>query len=1200
VYPLVELLVCLARKLIDKIEGLLDDIADDTLVQRGLEADLGLPEGALDNAKVKRPELTGIDEYINAVDADAEKLKVALESIKTYAKFWTTVFDAAKTEDPSIVADELVYRLFEYATVELMKFEHPSGYAFMRLLGVIQGDLRTTFEETLAPEVPGNIFTGDYWKAMPPALAKGYHNFRLDQAPDFVLEDPDEADPPLPPDEVVRRHQLGLPVFAWSDAGFLGFYILVWLSRWAIGDRNVKIDHLYGWELPFHPRTPPCLEAGGQTGIPISDHVASRGYSLRLSTTAGAPATSSATLTQFLLVDEEGVLGWLFSVRGAVTFEEKAGSKERPVKIAVKVEARDGLDALVRFSGDDQFSFTGAPDAAMRLAIAPVQAATAAPAIALPDATGTRLEIGDYSFSVDLSKDGFKIKAATKKSALVIVTGDADSFIEDSLGGKETRIEFDLGATADQNGVSLDGGGRLAATLPIDFSRGPIRIRELQLALDPASSPTGSELALTATGSFSFSLGPLKIVVEQIGMTFNIGSTRGSSPEGALELGTSLLYFRNAGFRPPSGIGIRVDGDFVSGGGFLFYDKDREEYAGVLQLDFGPRFTFTAIGLLTTKLPDGGKGYSFLIILSLELDPPWRVGPLGLGGLGGLFGLRRALDTDALRAGLRNRTLDAVLFPKDPVTNAGRLIAALRTVFPPARDRHVAGPILMLTWGAPTIVTAELALVFEWGTSSRRALIGQVHAAFPPKLEKKLIEINIDAIGIWDRQRGEFSLDARIYDSHIAFAKLSGDVALRMKSGQGSFFLFSAGGYHPEFSAPAHFPKLDRLKIVLADSESLKLIFTGYLALTSNTRQVGAEMVLFVGFKGVSIEALLSFDALFEVDTRFLVDFDVEVKLKYKGQTFFGVSVSGRFTGPEPKRVEGEWSIDLWLFSVSGKIDKTYGPDRPPLGLPSVDPLPDLIAALRDAHNWSAPLPLESRMMVSFRNRPGSAEVLVHPLGEIGVRQQLLPLGIDLDRYAGGAPQGQRRFAITKAFVGGRPLTQLRPVDEQFAAGDFLELTDDEKLHRPSFEAMPAGVTLQPNALAYGGQAPGTAGQAAVSEIDFEEVVVDADGNVVRSAGAKPLGPQVLTLAVEFGPAALSQLRAGGSSRFAAPGPAFAVGPERFAVAGVADLQHVAVDGLEETSHAAVRQALERHLKDNPQAQGTLQVVPAFRAGGPA
>ena len=88
-------------------------------------------------------------------------------------------------------------------------------------------------------------------------------------------------------------------------------------------------------------------------------------------------------------------------------------------------------------------------------------------------------------------------------------------------------------------------------------------------------------------------------------------------------------------------------------------------------------------------------------------------------------------------------------------------------------------------------------------------------------------------------------------------------------------------------------------------------------------------------------------------------------------------------------------------------------------------------------------------MIVSFRNRPGAAEVLVHPLGEIGVRQQFLPLGDRARPLRGRRAAGQRRFAITKAFVVTNPVTQLRPVNEQFAAGDFLDLTDDEKPHRP-------------------------------------------------------------------------------------------------------------------------------------------------------
>jgi hypothetical protein len=91
--------------------------------------------------------------------------------------------------------------------------------------------------------------------------------------------------------------------------------------------------------------------------------------------------------------------------------------------------------------------------------------------------------------------------------------------------------------------------------------------------------------------------------------------------------------------------------------------------------------------------------------------------------------------------------------------------------------------------------------------------------------------------------------------------------------------------------------------------------------------------------------------------------------------------------------------------------------------------------------------------------------------------------------------------------------------------------------------------------------------------------------------------------AVAFGPAAQSQLRTSGTPKFVAETAGFQVGPERFAVAGVADLAPVSMDGVSgdgaapELSHAALAQALERHLKENPQDRGQLQVVAAFQAG---
>jgi hypothetical protein len=228
--------------------------------------------------------------------------------------------------------------------------------------------------------------------------------------------------------------------------------------------------------------------------------------------------------------------------------------------------------------------------------------------------------------------------------------------------------------------------------------------------------------------------------------------------------------------------------------------------------------------------------------------------------------------------------------------------------------------------------------------------------------------------------------------------------------------------------------------------------------------------------------------------------------------------------------------------------------------------------------------------------------VVVHPLGELGVRQSILPLGIELDVFQGGVPASERRFSITKASVGGDPVTDLRVANDHFAAAEFIELSDDEKIHRPSFEEMPAGVNLVPKALGFGGQAPGTANHAADSEIDFEEIVIDPDGNVVHKKLPAPLSAVLVFHSVAFGPAAQSQLRNAGTARFETDTAGFAVGPERFAVAGVDDLAPVSMAGAapDELSHAAVAQALERHLKQSPSDRGQLQVVAAFKAGSAA
>ena len=71
-------IVKIGKKIVHKIEDILDTMAEDALVARGLEADLGLPAGTLEAAtKTERPDLSGIDAYLEAIDADDEKRDAA-------------------------------------------------------------------------------------------------------------------------------------------------------------------------------------------------------------------------------------------------------------------------------------------------------------------------------------------------------------------------------------------------------------------------------------------------------------------------------------------------------------------------------------------------------------------------------------------------------------------------------------------------------------------------------------------------------------------------------------------------------------------------------------------------------------------------------------------------------------------------------------------------------------------------------------------------------------------------------------------------------------------------------------------------------------------------------------------------------------------------------------------------------------------
>ena len=170
----------------------------------------------------------------------------------------------------------------------------------------------------------------------------------------------------------------------------------------------------------------------------------------------------------------------------------------------------------------------------------------------------------------------------------------------------------------------------------------------------------------------------------------------------------------------------------LTGGGFLSHDAAtgpvRRRARAVPERS---PLTLKAIGLISTRLPDGGAGYSMLVLITAEDFPPV---PLALGfsllGVGGLVGVHRTVDEQAVRQGLRADTLGSVLFPADPIANAPAVIRALTAVFPPRRGSHLLGLMARIGRTVPPI-TLDLAVIYEFGQRRRLVVLGRISSDIP-------------------------------------------------------------------------------------------------------------------------------------------------------------------------------------------------------------------------------------------------------------------------------------------------------------------------------------------------------------------------------------------------------------------------------------------------------------------------------------
>jgi Family of unknown function (DUF6603) len=632
--PTVGVLQTFVGVVADAAEWLTGLLGDDG-ARRAVLADLGLEPA--EGVTVKQDELleqlsgdlTSVRSYAGAnIDqADAAALVSAVEAIANILDVLADQVEIVSSTMPDgRGALEFVTSLLQLFAIDVVRNASPAVYGFAQLATVLVEEL-----EGVDWDRVGAIF-GDF-------LAL------------FALETADDA----------RRASPWLG-FAATLVGTIIQLAQDHGEPAASEDDEDETFHVaYGWDPD--PTLPPDQEP--------AESIAERTLTMMFGDRLG----DLASVSMAFVPAEHGGPGLLVGIGGKAVFggiDEDADGPNPGVRLTVG--AGTVASAYLPLPGSIKPALLFGPNA-LTLS-AEVAGQRTKRVLGSPDET--RIEIGQVITDFAVLGDRFTIRVGVRDAAVIIDLSKSDGFLRDVFGSQPIRIPFDLVVGIDSvNGFFIEGGTGLTATLPVNRSFAGIRVDHVALSV---KFPDQAAFRLEITAGLGLNLGMFQASVDQIGYALDLD----------FKGGNLAIANVDSRFQPPRGIGLTLGFEKARGGGYLFLDPDKGEYAGVLQIDFG-RSSLTAIGILTTKGVPGTDNWALLLIVFAKTAAPTPGLGFVLTGFGGVIGVNHAVDEEAFRNGLRTKALDDVLFPKDPVANANRILATLRSVFPATGDKAIVG-----------------------------------------------------------------------------------------------------------------------------------------------------------------------------------------------------------------------------------------------------------------------------------------------------------------------------------------------------------------------------------------------------------------------------------------------------------------------------------------------------------------------------
>jgi hypothetical protein len=1108
------------------------DVVRDEDVRASVRTDLGLPpEGTS-----KTPDLNVDDRFANIeaygknVNPDQEALSASIADLKAIYEAITAVVKAGGVSDDAL-SEQVLHYYLRLMSINFIRLRAPFLFWSGQLLGFIEQGFST---DTIPKPIGEAIVS--FFKDPPASIGQVYGS--------------------LETEEDAHRISHGIFVPAGVLLGFL-------YKRTTYLPINKPAAISYGW-IP-----------GTDSVTPNGDRLSERAFSFSIKGPTNLkqvefedPCNPPDVPSPNQLLETEVTATFMMVPRQhfgqAGLFASFGGSGQLQLQLDDDWKVTLGpksSGAINFFFGEGGVDVGGPKDAAFSVSIEHLKKEEELPEI-VPLTDKTRLEFGHLSFFAEGSTNGVKAVARAKGCALVMASNN-DAITERTVRTDQFRVDFDLGLGIADGHFFIEGGSGLEATLPGSKALGPLTVQALTVRLIPGGGPSKADFTFDVLATLQVKLGPLLITVQKIGLSAEI----------------DFFDDFRFGFRRPEGLAILVNTDFVKGGGFLAHSPTTGEYFGALELTINESWSVKAIGVIGTKMPDGSRGFSFAAIITAS---GFRLN-LGLGfqltGVGGIIGLDRTFDVDKLEAKLKQGILRNLLFPPNPVANATAILADITQVFPPARDHYVMGLMFRFVWGSDKLVTIDLAVIISG--HAHLTILGIVDVYFPlPK--KALVEIHVHVIGDIDIKRKRIFVRAEIVNNSQIFGlKLKGGAAMLLTWGDDPVFILSFGGFNKRYEPqlPSGFPRLDRLLIQLADTKGFKASLKAYLAVTSNSFQIGGSVDLKAGLSKFTIEGSLSVDALFQSGhPTFIFDLAASITLKAWGVTLFKVDVNGTLEGGNPWHARGSASFSIWIFDFSVDFDEEWGDHGGEQSLPSVDVKELMIAAFTDARNWNAELPAEAEGLVTLQPSTSvpDGNAVLHPLSGLSITQRIAPLNVTLSRVGNAKPKGQNRFTIERVSVGNAGL-EADPIKEHFARSQFLDMTDDEKLGTPAFEKMDSGVRV--------GTARVRHGTPVTASMECETFVYRGKSGKTERGGVKGISEELLRRSLGISAAA----SAPSAVRLRVPPPVVKVKSYQYVVVKVGDQSHVTPQPLNTYTEAV--QAMRARVAAQPNEKTQLQVL---------